>query len=218
MVASKTKCDTAQQDVTTDEIVYTEEELENYIPVESDSSYFQKAQDFTHLMKSLRIVYLNLKPKKITGEDGSIRRVFVADKTRIPGINKKGVEFTIRFLESKLHKHSVLTDWKEERMFEVMMDDMITWYWIMVENLEEYQASFAILNEMRVLINDELEVTYRRAIGNKERQGMIPASKELLRQLGLGKDDQRQNMEDASYPLNDVDVLRRQPNQQPGEY
>jgi hypothetical protein len=189
---------------------YSEEELEGQIPVSPDSSYYEKAQDFNQLIKTLRIKYLGLKPKKVENPDGSIRTVYVKNRSQVTGINQEGVEANIRFLEPRLGKHVVLSNWDEERMYKIMMDDMITWRDIMNQNFEKYQLSESTLFEMRILVNDLLEYAYRRPVDDLERKNMRPMAKEITRLLGLDRKEE-DNMQ-QNYPTGLIDKMKKEMN------
>lgn len=168
--------------------------MESFIPagMENESSYFEKAQDFRNIIKILRIKYLGLRALRKKDEEGNVNTVFIKDPKRFTGINEEGVEANIRFLETRLGKHVVLSSWDEERMYKILLDDMETWFWMMVDNMERYELSPATMREMRVLINDQLEYAYRRPIDDKERATMRPIGKEIRRVLGLDRDDEQQ--------------------------
>ncbi len=176
-----------QENENKEEMIYTEDDLEPNITLSSESSYFEKAQDFKAIIKILRIKYLGLKPITSKDKDGITTTVYKKDKNRMTGINEEGVEMNVRFLETRLGKHSVLTNWSEERMGQVILDDMITWCDIHEINYDRFGMNPATLEELRILINDLLEYAYRRPIDNLERSDMKPSTTELMRRmLGIG--------------------------------
>lgn len=191
---------------------YTDEELEGDIPAPSDASYFERAQDFRNVIKVLRIKYLGLKAVKKVDEDGAVYTVYQKDARRMTGINEEGVESNVRFLEPRLGKHVVLTNWDEERMYKVIMDDMMSWRDMMIQNFENYEMTESVLIELRILINDLLEYAYRRPIDDKERKGMTPVSKEIRRMLGLDQGEEQQMNDGRKYPSGIVDKMRDEMN------
>lgn len=196
------------------EIVYTESEIDNFSFASTDASYFEKAQDFKQLIRNLRVDYLGLKAQQIINDDESTSTIYVRDTRKQIGINAEGVDACIRFLVPRLGKHIVLSSWSEERMYAVLLDDMNTWFWMMIQNMEKYEADEAVLEEMRILINDLLETAYRRPIDDKERGSMIPFSKEVKRMMGMG--DDRNDMQERSnpqYPQKALDEMRREAKQ-----
>jgi hypothetical protein len=200
--------------VESDEIVYTEDDIDNFSFSQStDASYFEKAQDFKQLIRNLRVDYLGLKASQKTNEDGSVSTIYIHDPKKKIGINAEGVDACIRFLVPRLGKHIVLSSWNEERMYTVLLDDMNPWFWMMVQNMEKYQADEAVLEEMRILINDLLETAYRRPIDDKERGSMIPFSKEVRRLMGMGdeRNDQQENRQ--QYPTQVLDKMRKEANE-----
>lgn len=193
------------------EVVYTEDDIDNFSFSQStDASYFEKAQDFKQLIRNLRVDYLGLKAMQQVDKDGRVSTIYIHDTTKKLGINAEGVDACIRFLVPRLGKHIVLSSWNEERMYAVLLDDMNTWFWMMVQNMEKYQADEAVLEEMRILINDLLETAYRRPIDDKERGSMIPFSKEVRRLMGIG--DERNDMREGGmqYPQKTLDEMRRE--------
>jgi hypothetical protein len=192
---------------------YTEEDLEGFVPTSSDASYFEKAQDFRHIIKILRIKYLGLRAVQKTDSEGNILTTYQKDRKRFTGINEEGVEANVRFLETRLGKHTVLTSWSEERMFKVILDDMLSWRDMMIQNFERYNMTETAMIELRILLNDLLEYAYRRPIDNKEREDMRPIGKEIMRRLGLDRDEEQQ-MQQQSYPTGIVDKLRRESQEQ----
>jgi hypothetical protein len=194
------------------DVVYSEEELESTISISDSASYFEKAQDFKHIVKTLRIQYLGLKPRTKTDDKGNVFVEYVKDTNKITGINQEGVEANIRFLETRMGKHSVLTSWTEKRMMEVLLFDMFSWLDMMIINYERFALSDAALIELCALINDELEFIYRRGIDNKEREDMRPATKELRhiaeRMLGIGDEDRR-NAYPPEFQQNSKDALQK---------
>jgi hypothetical protein len=192
-------------------VVYTEEELENFSFNATDATYFERAQDFKEICRTLRIKYLGLMPKKEQQGSMTITKwVQNKNKVGILGINREGVEANIRFLEARLGKHMVLSSWTEERMTTIVKDDMETWFEIMASNKDKYELSLPTANELRLLINDLLEGTYRRAIDNQERIGMIPISKEIKRLLGLDKEEERMRPEYSNQGT--MDKLKKEMN------
>ncbi len=183
----------AEKQTEQEEMIYTEDDLEPNITLSSESSYFEKAQDFKAIIKILRIKYLGLKPITSKDKDGITTTVYKKDKNRMTGINEEGVEMNVRFLETRLGKHSVLTNWSEERMGQVILDDMITWCDIHEINYDKFEMTPATLEELRILINDLLEYAYRRPIDNLERSDMKPSTTELMRRmLGIGDNPMQQ--------------------------
>ena len=167
-----------------DEPEYTEQDLESFILPSSTATYFEKAQDFKQILKLLRIKYLGLRPVKKPPDEGNPNEtimVYQRDKKMDRegmGINDKGVEFCIRFLEVRLGKHIILSSWSEERMFEIMKDDMDAWFTKMVQNMDDFDLKFGTFEELRVLVNDLLEAAYRRPVDDLERKNMRPESRE----------------------------------------
>jgi len=194
------------------EVVYTEDDIDNFSFSQStDASYFEKAQDFKQLIRNLRVDYLGLKAIQQTNENGSITTIYVKDKNKKIGINTEGVDACIRFLVPRLGKHIVLSSWNEKRMYEVLKDDMETWFWMMVQNMERYQVEEGVMEEMRILINDLLETAYRRPIDDKERGSMIPFSKEVRRLMGMGEEGGRDTREGGSqYPSKVLEDMRQE--------
>lgn len=158
----------------------------------NEASYFERAQDFSAIIKALRIKYLGLKPMMKKTKDGDVYYVYIRDTSKTLGLNKEGVEANVRFLELRMGKHVALTSWDEERMFVVMKDDMLTWRDMMLLNYERYEMSPALLLELRTTINDMLEVVYRRGIGDAERDKMRPIGKEIKRLFGFDRDEKEQ--------------------------
>ncbi len=180
---------------------YSEHDLESTImlnmPTGSEASYFQLAQDFSNIIKTLRIKYLGLVPKTIRNEQGDEQLVYRRDPSKVVGINKRGVEAIVRFLEPRLGQHIVLTNWGnadkgERRMFTVMSSDMEAFFAMMVQNIDDYELTDSMLFEAVVVVNDLLEVVYRRGIGDEERNKMRPTGKEIRRLLGLDKEEREQ--------------------------
>jgi hypothetical protein len=165
---------------------YTEDELETFGGVPNEASYFEKAQDFRPIIKSLRIRYLGLKQDTKEVGNGIIINYYTRDPKLKTGINKKGIEDTIRFLEPRLTKHSVLSNITEDNYYDIILDDMRTWFRVMLYNFYDYELDVKTLAELRILVNDLLEFAYRRAVGNMERSGFKPESLESLRRAGVG--------------------------------
>jgi hypothetical protein len=192
---------------TSDVEEYTEEDLESFIPSTTDASYFEKAQDFRTIIKVLRIKYLGLKPAQKQMSDGAIITVYRKDKTRVTGINVEGVEGNVRFLETRLGRHTILSNWSEERMFVILKDDMLAWLDMMEQNYEAWELTGAAMIELRILINDLLESTYRRPMENLERGEFKPISNELKKiadRLGLGTQQDMQQ-----YPESMVEQAKK---------
>lgn len=193
------------------EIIYTEDDIDNFsMSQNSDASYFEKAQDFKQLIRNLRIDYLGLKAHQSTNENGAVITTYIRDKNKSIGINSEGVDATIRFLVPRLGKHIVLSSWSEERMYAVLLDDMNTWFWMNVQNMEKYEIQEGVMEELRILINDLLETAYRRPIDDKERGSMIPFSKEVRRLMGMGDDERREDGQQPKYPTQVLDEMRKE--------
>jgi hypothetical protein len=193
------------------EIIYTEDDIDNFsFSQNTDASYFEKAQDFKQLIRNLRIDYLGLKAHQSQDANGATITTYIRDKNKSIGINAEGVDATIRFLVPRLGKHIVLSSWSEERMYAVLLDDMNTWFWMNVQNMEKYQIQEGVMEELRILINDLLENAYRRPIDDKERGTMIPFSKEVRRLMGMGDDDRRDDGQQPKYPTQVLDDMRKE--------
>ncbi len=190
---------------------YTETELEGFVSSSSDASYFEKAQDFKHIIKILRIKYLGLRAVQKTDAEGNILTIYQKDERHFTGINEEGVEACIRFLETRLGKHTVLSSWNEERMYKILLDDMLAWRDMMIQNFERYELTEDKMIELRILINDLLEYAYRRPIDNKEREEMRPIGKEILRRLGLDREEEQEL--EQHYPTSIVDKMRKEAQQ-----
>ena len=199
-----------------DEEEYNEHDLESTYLVDaslgSEASYFERAQDFQSIIKTLRIKYLGLVPRTKKMENGDEVLVYRRDPSKMVGINKKGVEAIVRFLEPRLGKHIALTNWGEKergekRMFTVMSSDMEAFFAMMVQNIDEYELTDSMLFEAVVVVNDLLEVVYRRGIGDEERNKMRPTGKEIRRLLGLDKDEERETPSGLSTSA--LDKMRR---------
>jgi len=198
------------RDETPPEIVYTEDDIDNFSFSQStDASYFEKAQDFKQVIRNLRIDYLGLKAVQTVNQEGATITTYVHDKNKTIGINAEGVDATIRFLVPRLGKHIVLSSWNEERMYAVLLDDMNTWFWMNVQNMEKYAIQEGVMEELRILINDLLETAYRRPIDDKERGTMIPFSKEVRRLMGMGDDERRDDRQNPKYPTQVLDDMRK---------
>lgn len=192
------------------DIVYTEDDIDNFSFSQStDASYFEKAQDFKQVIRNLRIDYLGLKAVQTVNQEGATVTTYIHDKNKTIGINAEGVDATIRFLVPRLGKHIVLSSWNEERMYAVLLDDMNTWFWMNVQNMEKYQIQEGVMEELRILINDLLETAYRRPIDDKERGTMIPFSKEVKRLMGMGDDGGRDERQGPKYPTQVLDDMRK---------
>jgi hypothetical protein len=186
--------------------IYSDEEIEGSFPSSNDASYFEKAQDFKFIIKVLRIKYLGLKQEH-TVVDGKIINNWKKDETVILGINRKGVEANVRFLETRLGRHVILSNWDEARIYVVLKDDMLAWLDMMEQNYEEYSLTTGALLELRPLINDLLETAYRRPMDNKERGEFKPISNELKKiadRLGLGTQQDMQQ-----YPESMVEQAKK---------
>lgn len=197
---------TSGSEIKNEDIVYTEDELESSITLSNDASYFEKAQDFRHVVKTLRIKYLGLKPIPRKDSEGNNTIVYVKDKNKVTGINEEGVEANVRFLETRLGQHSVLTSWNEERMYNVLLFDMKAWLDMTILNFERWDMTNAAAIELCTLINDNLEFAYRRAVDNKERQDMRPFTSEIKKLLGW--DDAQKTLDQVKYPTELIDKMR----------
>jgi hypothetical protein len=151
-----------------------------------------------------------LKAVQSINAEGQTITTYVRDKNKSIGINAEGVDATIRFLVPRLGKHIVLSSWSEERMYAVLLDDMNTWFWMNVQNMEKYKIEEGVMEELRILINDLLETAYRRPIDDKERGTMIPFSKEVRRLMGMGDDERRDDGQQPKYPTQVLDDMRRE--------
>ena len=216
MQSSTTPAKTISDKPAEEEEEYSEHDLEssyllNMAPG-TEPSYFQAAQDFSNVIKTLRIKYLGLVPKSKKLDNGDEVLVYRRDQTKVVGINKRGVDAIVRFLEPRLGQHIVLTNWGdkdkgERRMFVVMSSDMEAFFSMMVQNIDEYEISDSMLFESVVVINDLLEVVYRRGIGDEERNKMRPTGKEIRRLLGL--DDKEEKERGDGMSANALDQMRR---------
>lgn len=174
------------ENVNSQNTFYSDEELEGDIPLQGDASYFEKAQNFNLLIKLLRIKYLGLRDRKVKLEDGTIITQWERIPGKVTGINEKGVEAAVRFLEPRLGQHVVLSNISEERMYIILNGDMRSWFDVMVMNLDEYEMSIPTMMELAQITVDLLEFAFRRAVGDKERNQMTPLTSELKRIIGLG--------------------------------
>lgn len=192
---------------------FTDDDLEGYAPYSTESSYYEKAQDFKKVIKILRIHYLGLKAKQVVDSEGNKYTVYVKKKGFVKGINDRGIAAFVRWLETRLGQHIILTKWDRERMYQVMMDDMKTWYYFMLENLENFKLDNATFAELRALLNDLLETTYSRAVGGEERRDFRPVSNEVKRLLGIGDKEEKP----TQYPMPNMNWGSSQ-GQQPNDY